>query len=119
MPRAGQDDYAELLRGHDVGLALMYTPHPSLVPIEMAAAGMLAVTNSFENKTPEALAAISGNLIAAEPSIDAIADALCAAAGAAGDVERRLRGSAVAWSRDWADSLDDALMARVEEMLGP
>ena len=118
-PRAGQAGYAELLRRHDVGLALMYTPHPSLVPIEMAAAGMLAVTNSFENKTPQALAAISGNLIAAEPSIDAIADALCEAAAAAGDVERRLRGSRVEWSRDWADSFDDALMARVEAWLGP
>ena len=30
-----------LLREHDVGLALMYTPHPSLVPIEMASAGLL------------------------------------------------------------------------------
>ena len=56
-----------VLREHDVGLALMYTPHPSLVPIEMASAGMLTVTNSFENKTAEALAAISPNLIAAEP----------------------------------------------------
>ena len=51
LPRADQRAYAELLRDHDVGLALMYTPHPSLVPIEMASAGMLVVTNSFENKT--------------------------------------------------------------------
>ena len=42
----------------------MYTPHPSLVPIEMASAGMLTVTNTFENKTSEALRAISGNLLA-------------------------------------------------------
>ena len=62
----------ELLRDHDVGLALMYTPHPSLVPIEMASAGMMTVTNSFENKTAEAMAAISPNLIAAEPSLDGI-----------------------------------------------
>ena len=48
-----------MLRDHDVGLALMYTPHPSLVPIEMASAGMLTVTNSFENKTPERMTAIS------------------------------------------------------------
>ena len=34
----------------------MYTPHPSLVPIEMASAGMLTVTNTFENKTADALA---------------------------------------------------------------
>jgi hypothetical protein len=92
LPRSGQEGYASLLQRHDVGLALMYTPHPSLVPIEMASAGMLTVTNSFENKTPEAMAAISPNLIAAEPSIDAIADALCEAAGAADDVDRRLRG---------------------------
>ena len=38
LPRAGQGAYAEMLPEHDVGLALMYTPHPSLVPIEMAAA---------------------------------------------------------------------------------
>ncbi len=117
LPRAAQDDYAALLRDHDVGLALMYTPHPSLVPIEMASAGMLAVTNSFENKTAEALAAISPNLIAAEPSIEGVAAALCEAAAAAGDVERRLRGSRVDWSRDWDESFDDALMARVEEWL--
>ena len=59
--------YAELLREHDVGLALMLTPHPSLVPIEMASAGLLTVTNTFENKDARALGAISTNLIAAEP----------------------------------------------------
>jgi WsaF, C-terminal domain/WsaF, N-terminal domain len=118
LPRAAQRDYAALLRDHDVGLALMYTPHPSLVPIEMASAGLLTVTNTFENKTAEALAAISPNLIAAEPSVEAIADALCAATAAAGDVERRVRGSAVDWSRDWDESFDDALLARISGLLG-
>ena len=118
LPRAGQRDYANVLRGHDVGLALMYTPHPSLVPIEMASAGMLTVTNTFENKTAQALARISPNLIAAEPSIDAVADALCAAAAAAGDVEARVRGSRVDWSRDWDTSFDDGLLARVAGFLG-
>ena len=58
-PATDQHAYAGVLRGHDVGLALMYTPHPSLVPIEMASAGMLTVTNSFENKTPERMSEIS------------------------------------------------------------
>ena len=56
LPRSDQSAYAELLRDHDVGLALMYTPHPSLVPIEMAAAGMVVVTNRFENKDAAAMA---------------------------------------------------------------
>ena len=75
-PAPPQAGYADLLRAHDVGLALMYTPHPSLVPIEMASAGMLTVTNSFENKTAAAMAAISSNLITAEPRIEAIAAGL-------------------------------------------
>ena len=50
LPRADQGAYAQLLREHDVGLALMYTPHPSLVPIEMASAGMLTVTNTLREQ---------------------------------------------------------------------
>jgi hypothetical protein len=113
LPRSAQDEYGRLLRDHDVGLALMYTPHPRLVPIEMASAGMLTVTNSYENKTAEAVAAISSNLIAAEPAVVGIVDALCGATAAAGDAGRRVRGSRVRWSRDWTTSFDDALIARV------
>jgi hypothetical protein len=117
LPRSNQRAYADLLRDHDVGLALMYTPHPSLVPIEMASAGMVTVTNTFENKTAEAVAAISPNLLAVEPTIDAIAAGLREAVAAAGDAERRAAGSAVRWSRDWDGSFNDALMARVAGFL--
>ena len=113
LPRADQASYASLLRDHDVGLALMYTPHPSLVPIEMASAGLLTVTNTFENKTSSALADISANLFAAEPTVEAIAGALGAAAAEVDDVERRLHGSSVGWSRDWDQSLDDELIRRL------
>jgi hypothetical protein len=118
LPRTSQTEYARLLADHDVGLALMYTPHPSLVPIEMAAAGMLTVTNSFANKTPEALATISSNLIAASPTIAGVAAALREAGAAVEDAERRVRGSDVHWSRDWDTSFGDALLARVEGFLG-
>jgi hypothetical protein len=117
LPRAAQDDYAGVLREHDVGLALMYTPHPSLVPIEMAAAGMLTVTNSFENKTAAAMAAISPNLIAAAPGIEDVATALCEAAAGVEDAERRVHGSRVAWSRDWDESFGEELLARVTGFL--
>ena len=74
---------------------------------------MLTVTNSFENKTAEAMAGISSNLITAAPSVEDIASALCAATAGAGDLQRRVRGSAVSWSRDWNDSFDDELLDRV------
>jgi glycosyltransferase involved in cell wall biosynthesis len=115
--RTAQRDYARMLREHDVGLALMYTPHPSLVPIEMASAGIVTVTNTFESKTAEAMAAISPNLIAAEPTIEGVAAALRVAEVGAGDVEARAAGSAVRWSRDWDQSFDDALLDRVAAFL--
>jgi glycosyltransferase involved in cell wall biosynthesis len=117
LPRHEQGAYAAMLRQHDVGLALMYTPHPSLVPIEMASAGMLTITNSFENKTAEAMAAISSNLITVEPSVDGLTEGLREAAAGVDDLERRVQGSNVHWSRDWSRSFDDDLMARVMSFL--
>jgi len=96
----------------------MYTPHPSLVPIEMASAGMLTVTNTFENKTSEALAAVSSNLIAAPPTVEDIAAALGHAAAAVEDTERRLRGGSVRWSKDWDESFDGHLLDWVVTALG-
>jgi glycosyltransferase involved in cell wall biosynthesis len=110
MPRAAQGEYAQRLREHDVGLALMYTPHPSLVPIEMAAAGLVTVTNTFENKTAEAMAAISRNLIAVPPTVDGIVAGLRIAVAAADDHPARVRASEVRWSRDWQTSLNPGLL---------
>jgi hypothetical protein len=117
LPRREQDAYAEVLRAHDLGLALMYTPHPSLVPIEMASAGMATVTNSFENKTPEAMAAISSNLVTVDPSLETLAAGIAEAGRRVEDFEGRARGSEVSWSRSWSESFDDELMARVEVLL--
>ena len=113
LPRTDQRSYAQVLRDHDVGLALMYTPHPSLVPMEMASAGMLTVTSTFENKTAQAMRDISANLTAVEPRVQQIADALGAAAHDAGDLERRIAGSQVRWSSDWTRSFHPELVARL------
>jgi glycosyltransferase involved in cell wall biosynthesis len=119
LPRSDQSAYGAMLRDHDLGLALMYTPHPSLVPIEMAAAGMVTVTNTFENKSREALLQISPNLDAAPPTIDGVAAALARAAGAVDDHDSRVGGSAVDWSRDWNASFPDALVEYLIHSLRP
>jgi glycosyltransferase involved in cell wall biosynthesis len=119
LPRSDQRSYAELLRAHDVGLALMYTPHPSLVPIEMASAGMVVVTNTFANKTAEALTAISPNLLAVPPSPADVAAGLRAAVTRAEDFAARAQASAVRWSADWNESLPDELLDRLAQALWP
>jgi glycosyltransferase involved in cell wall biosynthesis len=118
LPRQEQDAYGQMLREHDVGMALMYTPHPSLVPIEMASAGMLTVTNSFENKTAEKMSAISSNLITVEPSLDGLVAGLRDAVAGVEDFDARARGSQVRWSRNWSQSFDDSLITRVTSFLG-
>jgi glycosyltransferase involved in cell wall biosynthesis len=114
LPRQSQDEYRSLLREHSIGLSLMDTPHPSLVPLEMASAGMLVVTSTFENKTSDSLRAISENLIPVEPTVDAIRAGLAEAVEAVGDTDRRLRGAKVDWSRSWQESFDDTLVERIK-----
>jgi hypothetical protein len=117
LPRQSQETYREVLRSHDLGLSLMYTPHPSLVPIEMAAAGMLVVTNTYANKTREKLNMISSNLIAVEPTVESIAGGLEKAAASIEDYQRRVEGSRVRWATNWDDALGGGVMAKIKEFI--
>lgn len=117
LPRVAQREYADTLRQFDVGLALMYTPHPSLVPIEMAGSGLVTVTNTYANKDRASLEAISGNLVAAEPKVDQIEEALAAAEVMSRDFDSRTAASEVDWPNDWDQALDDQTMAAIDALL--
>jgi len=45
-----QKDYVELLQKIDIGMSLMFSPHPSYVPLEIASAGAWSLSNSCFNK---------------------------------------------------------------------
>ncbi|MFN3352204.1 MAG: hypothetical protein ACK4Z5_01240 [Brevundimonas sp.] len=79
MSKLDAAGYRDMLASSDVGLALMYTPHPSLVPLEMAGAGLLTVTNACMTKTKAAFAGVSDLIDVAEPDVGDIARALIAA----------------------------------------
>ena len=66
-------DYPDYLRSIDVGLALMYSPHPSHLPLEMAAAGVQVVTNEFG---PKDLSMMSRAIRSTQAHAPAVADAL-------------------------------------------
>jgi hypothetical protein len=44
------EEYSALLSRASVGISLMVSPHPSYPPLEMAMAGLLTITNRFEEK---------------------------------------------------------------------
>jgi glycosyltransferase involved in cell wall biosynthesis len=117
LPRQSQETYREVLRGHDLGLSLMYTPHPSLVPIEMASAGMLTVTNTCANKTGDLLRAISTNLVAVAPTLEGVQGGLQHAVANITDYEQRVRGSRVKWATSWDQAFPASFIARLKEFL--
>ena len=117
LPRMNLNEYKELLPEFDIGLSLMLSPHPSLVPIEMAAAGMLAVTNTFANKTKECLNNISTNFIAAEPSLEGIEQGLITAVRNVKDYSSRIKGANVNWSQSWEDSFNSVFINKVKKFI--
>lgn len=110
--------YRQTLLEYDMGLSLMYTPHPSLLPLDMAAAGMVVVTNTCMNKTEDRLAALSANLIGAEPHVDGVHQGLRRAREAVQDAAGRRRGAEVHWANDWDHSFHDGVMESLNGWLG-
>lgn len=115
LGKVGLKEYREMLPGFDLGLALMYTPHPSLLPIEMAAAGQIVVTNTCINKTEQELENISSNFCVAEPTIPSVAMALGEAATRVADLSARESGAQVNWSQDWDQTFSPALLNQVQQ----
>ncbi len=113
LPRQDEDAYRALARACDIGVSLMDTPHPSLVPIEMASAGMVVVTTTCATKTREALAAISENLIGVKPTIAAVAGAIGEAVVLVDGYRARAAGARVRWSRSGTCSFDVPFLRQV------
>lgn len=118
VAKTSLEEYINLMPSFDVGLSLMLTPHPSLVPLEMASAGMWAVTNTFANKTAEELRALSTNLIGVEPTITAIRDALIEAMLRADEIDRRLEGAHVRWPTSWDNAFPEETIKKIGGLFG-
>jgi hypothetical protein len=117
IPKLNLEDYAKLLPDFDIGLSLMLSPHPSLVPIEMCAAGIVTVTNTFANKTEIELSRISKNFVCAKPSIDSVASALKQAVNDVENSEERIKNSDIQWPTDWNDSFNKEFVETIQTFL--
>lgn len=101
-------DYAAFVRRMDVGLSLMYTPHPSYPPLDLAASGAVVVTNRFGRKRD--LDRYSANIICADADVASLVSALRDATALAADTEARAANFARnCLQRDWAMSMGPAL----------
>jgi O-antigen biosynthesis protein len=114
VPWLGFESYARLMRQSDILLSLMLSPHPSYPPLEMAACGGLVVTNTFECKTTTRLAEYSPDILAATPTVPAVADALRRAVSIAQQRSERVRKTSIL-PADWSESFTHILTALVRE----
>lgn len=117
LGKFGLKEYKQCLMKYDLGLSLMYTPHPSLLPLELAAAGMWVVSNECENKTQAELSQISSNLLAAVSTIDGVTEKLAWAAANCADYAVRREGAKVNWASSWHDSFNNEKMSLITQWL--
>ncbi len=117
LPRRPLAEYAESLYGYDVGLSLMFAPHPSVPNFEMAAAGMPTVTTTFANRPQAAMQKLCPNFIAVPPHIKGVVDGIHEAVQRAGDYETRIRNAQFAWPRSWQESFSDAWLDEFDRLL--
>ncbi len=98
-------DYQSLVRSMDAGLTLMYTPHPSYPPLDLAASGAAVLTNEHPGKAD--LSRYSSNILTAKPAMASLLEGLERLAKLAHDDEARAANRAADHiSRDWATSFE-------------
>ncbi len=97
-------EYGELVRGMDLGLCLMYTPHPSYPPLDLAACGAAVVTNRFGPKHD--LDRYCRNILCVEPDLESLVEGLTRGVRLAADAATRQRHLDVSGiQRDWRAAL--------------
>ena len=111
-----EEDYQRMCGAMDVGVSLMYAPHPSVIPFEFATTGALVVTNVYENRSHEQLRAICGNIVPCESSLPGVVEAIREAVSRVADYDTRQAQAYVPASAGWREVFDKAF---VESFAGP
>ncbi len=117
VQKMSEEDYRNLAASIDLGISLMYAPHPSVMPFELCTTGAIVVTNTFENRPKEFFDAISRNIIAAEPALEALETAIMKALDRVEDFEFRWKSAYMPASRDWAQTFSDEFMFPIGNVL--
>ncbi len=117
LPWLDLEGYARQMRGADVLLSLMLSPHPSYPPLEMAVCDGMVVTTVFATKTAERLAQISPNIIGVRATIEEVAAGLLRAIRAV-SVRRNTEPEPVQLPETWSASFEHLLPRLHDELLG-
>ncbi|MBS3963506.1 MAG: hypothetical protein KGZ80_03235 [Methylomonas sp.] len=106
IPRMTLKEYEESMYAFDVCLSLMASPHPSIVPFDLASVGGLVVTNHFATKDAAYFNNISKNIFVAEPFPADIVRSIKEAVAKVDDFEGRYKNAQAtnypnSWNEVW------------------
>lgn len=102
LPRMNLRDYQQSVATFDLGLCLMASPHPSLLPFDLGGSGALVVTNTYGVKDQRYFDRICRNVIAREPSLDDLLEGLQLAAVRSLDRSARYEAAfTMKYPREW------------------
>ena len=118
LPRMTLKQYADNIGNFDLGLSLMASPHPSLLPMDLAGSGCICVTNTYATKTSDFFAEICDNIIASPPNLDDLVSALSLGVQRSEAVKTRYEAAAaMKYPRNWSESFDDSHIAFVRRVM--
>jgi hypothetical protein len=108
MRRMNLREYQNSISTFDVGLCLMASSHPSLLPFDLAGSGAVVVTNSFGAKDQAYFDDLADGIIVSPPDLPPLVEALRRAVNAAENLnERYVRACAMKYPRRWEDTFHD------------
>lgn len=117
ISRIEQSKYEAMLQSFDVGLSLMWAPHPSVFPFELAKAGVVTVTNTFPNRSMAELEQFGFNIVPAEPTLHQIVAGLAEAVRRAEQPKKRIHGAKFDWPTSWDMVFDSKFLDELETTL--
>ncbi len=117
--KMSEQDYLAVMAEMDIGISLMYAPHPSVVPFEFATTGAIVITNTYENRSAEDLRGICRNIVPCEISIDSVVDTIRRAMRLVDNFEQRerqaLRPKMQSWDEIFSSDFIQTILAAVTE----
>ncbi len=116
--KISEEEYRRIVSEVDIGVSLMYAPHPSVVPFELATTGALVVTNTYENRSGDDLRGICANIVPCDISIESIVEAIERAISMIGSFARRerqaLRPDVQSWDEIFSHDFISAMLGAVQ-----
>ncbi len=104
LPNQSYEAYRKQLAGFDVGMVLMYAPHPSVPPFEMVRSGVVTVVNTSLSRSADWYRSVSGNFEPAEPTVEGLAEAIGRATARCADGNARRSAAHTYHPSTWSES---------------